>query len=478
MKKKIIIFFISFILFIIIGIKTNYFYTELTYLPYTFSSNVPKEVRDFTQNPYNGFYNLYGYSLTDEDTSKAEIVARNITQKDNYSLCLLEINLKNFSNCAISENALTQLETIFSNCEAANKKLLLRFVYDWDGKAKETEPKNIEQIFAHMTQLSEYVNNHKNTIYIMQGIFVGNCGEMNNSNYMSKENMTALINHLNDCIDPSIYLSVRTPAHWRIINNITADQLTATLDKNKFARRLGLYNDGMLGSNIDLGTYGTASFENATLPEEKGTRQEEINFQNELCSFVPNGGECVLDNIYNDFENAISDLPQMHVSYLNSAYDANVLNKWKNSTYNGNDIFKGVNGYDYIEAHLGYRYVISNSSINLNASSQNTAAINFTIENKGFSPAYKQFKSNLKLINTITGEETVISLDFDNQTLNSNAAVSLTAAIDLKAISGGSYDIYYFMTDTTSNGNPCIIFANEGCNLEQPYVLLGNLVTE
>ena len=48
---------------------------------------------------------------------------------------------------------------------------------------------------------------------------------------------------------------------------------------------------------------------------------------------VPNGGEVVLDNKYNDIDNAAKDLASMHVSYLNNAHDLAVINKWKKQTY-------------------------------------------------------------------------------------------------------------------------------------------------
>ncbi len=79
----------------------------------------------------------------------------------------------------------------------------------------------------------------------------------------------------------------------------------------------------MLGSDLDLGTYGAS---HDTFTEEnyvsKGNRTQELNYQNELCKSVPNGGEVVLDNRLNDIDNAVSALSTMHVSYLNYLYDA------------------------------------------------------------------------------------------------------------------------------------------------------------
>ena len=54
----------------------------------------------------------------------------------------------------------------------------------------------------------------------MQGIFIGNWGEMHGSEFMNDTSVHTLINHLNESIDSSIYLSVRTPAHWRMITNL------------------------------------------------------------------------------------------------------------------------------------------------------------------------------------------------------------------------------------------------------------------
>ena len=51
----------------------------------------------------------------------------------------------------------------------------------------------------------------------MQGIFVGNWGEMNNTTHIGNGEMETLIQKLDNVIDPSIFLSVRTPAQWRTI---------------------------------------------------------------------------------------------------------------------------------------------------------------------------------------------------------------------------------------------------------------------
>lgn len=122
----------------------------------------------------------------------------------------------------------------------------------------------------------------------------------------------------------------------------------------------------------------------------------------QLCNFVPNGGECVLDNSFNDFKNAISDFENMHVSYLNCDYDADVLNKWKNSVYEvgADNIFNNMPGYDYIMAHLGYRYTITGTDFEYNRLKSSDAVFSIHIKNSGFSSAYKKFDGTLILKST------------------------------------------------------------------------------
>ena len=96
--------------------------------------------------------------------------------------------------------------------------------------------------------------------------------------------------------------------------------------------RLGLFNDGMLGSESDLGTYGDTARRDATSPSYKGTRKEELAFQNNLCRYVPNGGEVIFNNTLSDLETSVSALRTMHVSYLNADNDGRVMEKWRNTT--------------------------------------------------------------------------------------------------------------------------------------------------
>lgn len=450
--KKTISVLMILLCFCLLLISGGYLYLKQTAISVTFSSQLTKESSMHLQNPYQGFYQIYALTLTNDDTSKADELAARVVADENHVLALLEINLKNFKEEPLSSAALTQLDRLFSLCSASNHQLIVRFLYDWDGKAPETEPDSIETIEGHMEQVSYYVNQYKDHIYLLQGVFLGDCGEMHHSKHMEADSMTRLLKKLADLTDDSIYLSVRTPAHWRIANNRTSPLDEKEAFSPDLASRLGLFNDGMLGSDIDLGTYGTSSFAGSSNPADKGTREEELDFQNRLCRFVPNGGECVLDNSFNDLENAIADLEKMNVSYLNSQHDITVINKWKNSVFQSMDsstkVFDGMNGFDYIAAHLGYRYVLENAALFYEQRLFNQeATLAFSIKNVGFSPAYKTFTSILLIEDSETGKRNEFHLEFDNRGLNSGETAEITLPIDLSTMEKGTYQVYYQMKD-------------------------------
>lgn len=417
-------------LFILLGIRSFY---RTDYAPAACT-----EVSSELANPYTGWYHMYGYVLgTDTISNLPDPDSSDDTQKS--GLVLLEINLCRFSDQALSSSALSQLDTILSAWRKNGNQILLRFLYDWDGNAMESEPQSMDQIFQHMDQTAEIVNHYTDCIFLMQGAFVGNYGEMNNSHYLSDENCTALIQHLSDVTDPSIFLSVRTPAQRRrVLNSMEVPSEENAFDGSLFSR-LGLYNDGMLGTANDTGTYGDSPA-SADAYRSAWIREDELSFQDELCNFVPNGGEVILDNPYNDLENAISDLSRMHVSYLNSAYDTAVLDKWKNTIFQDEaSIFNGTSGYDYIGRHLGYRYVIRGTSLD-------RSSFTIQLENVGFSVGYRRLDLQLTLVSD-TGEVLSYPLSDDSRFWTPENSTDLSVSLPLRELEKGTYTVYFQMTD-------------------------------
>lgn len=448
-----------------------FFFTQ-RYLPVDYQEAALSETTASLANPYRGFYDLHGYVLSEEETSdSAATWGMERFSNSPCNLILLEINLKNYSNTYLTANALEQLQQILNQASIYQKQIILRCLYDWDGNALESEPDTIEQLRAHMEQLSGVINQHIDCIFLLQGIFTGNTGEMNQTNYGSAEDITYLMQQLSGYVHPSIYLSVRTPSHLRTIlmshDPISYDEAYS----GTLASRLGLYNDGMLGSDNDLGTYDDTPFQRSDIPGEKGNRVQEIDFQNKLCQYVPNGGEVVLDNTYNDLSNAISDLSAMHVSYLNQVYDPAVFEKWKNTTYEGEGVFQGCDGYTYIGEHLGYRYLITKSSLQFRPLLDNQAILSVTVQNTGFAPAYRKFDTAIYLIDQ-EGNKYPVKNTIDNRRITSGSDTTFRLSLDVRSMKKGTYQIYIEMT--VPDSSLPVYFANQDPE-EGASLLLGTI---
>lgn len=402
-------------------------------------------------NPYQGFYHIIRYTLSD-DVPFGEAASR----ADSYTdpLALLEINLKQFRTSAISENGLAQLNDILTawSQSPAHSKLILRFLYDWDGLALASEPDSLELILTHMDQIAPLVNHHCDAVYLMQGIFIGNWGEMHHSRFSDDASVKMLILHLNESIDPSIYLSVRTPAQWRMIHNRydLPSRFPVFGTDGSLMGRLGLFNDGILGSQSDLGTYGNTARRDAVSPAEPLTREEELAFQSSLCRYVPNGGEVIYHPTLSNLETSVSALQTMHISYLNVDYDSRVLEKWRGTVWTGNDVFHGCDGYCYVEAHLGYRYLIRSCIVKKSGWFKQELTLTLTLQNTGFSSTLKPFQTTIMLKDTQTGACIRIPFHIDLRKLGSGEKQSFSMRLPVNTLEHGGYQLYVSINDEAS----------------------------
>ena len=470
MSKKSYIIYIILLILVVFGIGIMVYARFRT--P-SFEAAEQSESTDAVSNPYCGFYHLYGYQLSEEGDKPAKKWASSVLANDDNRIALLQINLVNYKDKAISDSALAQLDSIITSFAAANKQIILRFLYDWNGNALHSEPSSIEQVSSHMDDVAPVVNAHKDAVFLLQGIFTGNCGEMNQTHYGSNDDIRSLIKELSSVISPEIYLSVRTPAQLRTILGTSSPFANASPYDGSLYARLGLFNDGMFGNEFDCGTYDDTPLADTSDITQKGTRKEEIAFQRNLCSYVPNGGEAVLANPYNDLAKAIPDLYDMRVSYLSCDHEASVLNKWKNTAYSGEDtVFSGVSGYDYIRAHLGYRYVLTGTQVSFSGLFSSHIQFEITVENRGFSPCYRPFAVQLVLQDK-NGNSFQYPVSFDTRTIDSGQSKTFFSSIKRSELSKGTYSLSLKISDIATKNK--ISFANASVN-EDGSVPLGTLI--
>ena len=421
--------------------------------PIAFTPEAFWESTAVLKNPYQGFYRIFGYTLSDDGQHVQTTAADPIREYD-FALVLLEINLRNYRTGPISDSALAQLDDILKAWSQSDAQILLRFLYDWDGIAKAKEPESLSTILTHMDQAAEIVNRYASSIYLMQGCFIGNWGEMHGSYFADSQSIQTLITHLHQVIAPSIYLSVRTPAQWRTITGLydVPAKFPAFQEHPPIAGRLGLYNDGMLGSASDLGTYGDTPRKGISDPACKGTREEELSFQNRLCQYVPNGGEVVFDTPYNVLPAAVQYLRTLHVSYLNADYDPVVLNKWSKSVWDREDAFSGCDGLTYVQPHLGYRYTARAFTLRKQGFLSPQLSFQLELENTGFGNTLKPFDGAFLLRNVQTGDTCRLPLAFDFRSLTSGQTKTLTASLPVRDLSKGTWQLFFSVTDPATGG--------------------------
>lgn len=449
-------FLLSVLIFVGIAAGVHdYFHWHVTLSAETFTESAEE-----IWNPDRGFYHIYGFMIPDEAADMKEQLERQMEKDEDHALAMAQINLKEYRDREISKEGLNNIEKLFAAMAEKKEHWIVRFLYDWDGENEQYEPQSMDLVLEHMQQTGGILRKYRDHIFTLQGLFVGNWGEINGTKYADTHSLQQLAKQLIDVTEGQMYLAVRTPAQWRQIME-SADAGRQADQDDLLADRLGLFNDGMLGSGNDCGTYGEGRAEEAGI-YQAWSREEELAFQEELCLRVPNGGEVIIDNEYNDFDRAVTDLKTMHVTYLNEDYDQAVLEKWADSTVHTPGCFDGMDGLSYIRRHLGYRLLLSDVSMEHDFL-KDTVNVKAALQNVGFAPVYMECEpvilvkdENDQIVYEARPSGEVSSLAGGNR---SEETEIFSENIPLKGLKAGHYRIYFAVRDMAADR--LIAFANE-----------------
>lgn len=325
------------------------------------------------ETPSRGWYSIFPFILS-RTVDYGEL---RWSLKDDENLVLARVDINEFKETPISEEALVNLQKMFDFFRQYNKEIILRFVYDTDGNGLMNEPQSISIIKNHMDQLGPVIRKNAGQILTLQGLFFGSWGEMHTSRYSNRDDICDLAVCLFEATGGSVNIALRKPQHIREL----IDKLDMMLYRRKeeLVRRIGLYDDAMLSSDTDMGTFSIAD------------SSQNIEFFKELSCFNLIGGETVADNPINDGMNAVNGLKERCVTYLNSQYDLAVIEKWKKQTIPeripGSKRTREVSVYDYVTKYMGYR-------LELEKVKSQTFGKNVLIyiNNTGFAPFYGPVK--------------------------------------------------------------------------------------
>ena len=433
------------------------------------------ETNIFLANAERGFYNMRGVMISDVSPVEDWVYESIRTEQTDETIELLQIHIGNYSDGEISAAGLEQIRRTFEAYAEREHQvsLIVRFLYDWEGNGAGSDPSSINIVLRHMEQLGQIVSEYEDQIYIIQGVLVGSWAEMHSSRYLTEDSYRTLISKMNEAMPDPVFLAVRTPAYWRMVAGRKEPLKEGEAwNMTELISRLSLFNDGILGNELDCGTYGDVPEDKSESLQDRWIRTDELKFQDTLNLYVPNGGEAVLDNRLNDLENADQAFQMMHISYLNKAHDTEVIDKWKHTKFSDiGSVYDGLTGYDYIERHLGYRFVIREAEVTRSGWKWEKENITVQIENVGYAPRYTPCLTEVIIKNTTDGEIQTLTADTDARQWQPGKVTSFTVPLDIEE--AGEYEVWLKVAG--EKDKKAILFASENPTAQDGSVLLGTI---
>lgn len=301
-----------------------------------------REAAGDVPNPGRGWYRIYTYILGEGGNYELPPALY-----EGETLALVLIDIGAYRERPLTEESLEMLHRILGCFAAGGRDIILRIVYDTQGKGMEHEPSLFSQVEQHMEQLTPLILRHSDHILVFQGLLVGSWGEMHTSKFVSEKYLWKLSQCFLSGTKGKVRLAVRKPVQCRIVQpeNAVGEMLT------------GCFDDAIFASETHMGTFGAQDRQSAGW-KQPWRPAEEIAFLEKLSGKVPFGGEVLSGETGMTPADAIKRLCALHVSYLNCVHEEARLREWRETEYAA-----GVSLYDQIGARLGYRFVAETVSL-------------------------------------------------------------------------------------------------------------------
>ena len=314
------------------------------------------ESHDIPVNPGRGFYKLF----------YAELGACDLRQFDGVdlsrvSLVLLVIDIACCKDRALDDGDIEAIRSVMDYFISKDKRLILRFSYDHDGRGMMRAPDRIGLVLAHARALADLIREYKSHIFVYQGLLVGDWGEMHSTRYAD----SSFLEKIYDVMSGSgVDIAVRKPSQQELLpvrGNV----------------RPILFNDAMLADETELGT----------IRSDRSQRDEQIIFN--VSNTSPYGGEMVYGTGFAGRQKpeVLTDmLKKRHITYLNRDYDMAMYDHLKKVSVSC-DGYR-TDAFTYLSENLGYRYVIKKVAYK-------NKKLMIYVENKGFSKPYVPIEMHL-----------------------------------------------------------------------------------
>ena len=413
---------------------------ELTLVEFTESNKI-------FANPERGFYKHYDFlNSSASPLSVSALQAARV--ESNITLFYTGHYLTEFVKSDISDKFLNLVRTNMQALRDAGAKCVLRFAYTNSQSKKpwDAEPKWVAR---HIEQLKPILQEYSDVILCFQSGFIGVWGEgyytdnfffdpqTPEEHKLRKEVIDAML----DAIPADRQVALRTPMFKRNMYATSyTDTLTlATAYDGSAKARICAFNDCFGASADDYGTF-----------IGKDTRE----YWRKETRYTLMGGETCGLSDYCKCKQSIKDCEDFHWTYMNSGYNADVLNRWESDGC-----------MDEVKRRLGYRLSLKDVATS-KAAAGKALRVKLNIRNTGFAAPANPRHVELVLVDG-NGKKTVYEFkDVDMRYWFANETVTVDKLIDLPKDASGNCTLYLNMPDpkATLHDNPLfsIRLANDG----------------
>lgn len=389
---------------------------------------LPEESRKECVNPGRGWYHIYTFALDKRDDDALLY----LPFWEEETLVLIRLDIGAFRGNVLSKEALEYAKEILKCFHDRGKDIILRVLYDTQGKGMEREPALFSMVLTHMKQLGAVVRAYESDILAVQGLFVGSWGEMHGSKFTDPEYIRELYAVWREALGTEIKIVLRKPSFCRMAVAKESEQAVP-----------GVFDDAIFGSEDHMGTFGQKKKGDSAWTED-WCMVDELLYMQENCGMIPFGGE-VLSGQMSGVKETLRGLQSFRVSYLNSIYEEKILERWKQTSYGEWDSL-----YQFIGAHLGYRFVVRSAVFY-------SDRLEVMIENTGFSNICD--RAELALVKEdADGTQETYTADYDLRMLAGKETTKII--FPLSGLPGESERFYLKLT--RCRGKAAICFANEG----------------
>ncbi len=365
----------------------------------------------------------------------------------------------------LDESFFRGLRGTLENCRKNGSAVGLRFRYDALGKSN-PEPASFDRVLSHIRQIDEdgVLTDYEDILIYVESGFAGAWGEQHSGKYTSVEYKAQLLDAVLKIVPESVCVSVRTPDTFCRWAGIKTDELADyRAEPGSQAARVGIYNDGYMGSDSDLGTFGNPSRESAVKWMENhmlgtvygGEFSGNTDFAMKYKTYLP--------------ENAVPEMYRTHLSYINS----NIWGLYKDMEFGeycdvkgtDNSAYYGKSVYSFIRDHIGYRFVLRDSRISAEAEQGGNFEVHIKVENTGFARSLKKHRAQIILEKD--GEYLITDSDADDMDWLPQSVSEEKFEIKLPGnIPEGKWNVYLRLSlasdDMRNAGHRTVKFANEG----------------